>query len=196
MSSDHNPILLNLFLKYSVPKITGKLTTNWNLFTSSLNKIEIQNPYDISTPTQLDKYVRDLESQINHAKLSASKPIKANTTYVDARLKELAAEHLKLESESLTKKLTNVNFEDGTIWKFVRPFKKKYKKINPLPSPACIANTDDEKDDCLANSLELQFSLNNIPHPDIEETVIGSVTCFRLENNMGTVLIDSSSPLK
>ncbi|GBN40075.1 hypothetical protein AVEN_129574-1 [Araneus ventricosus] len=77
--------------------------------------------------------------------------------------------------------MTNVNIEDGTIWKFVRPFKKKFKKIPPLTSLAGIANTDTEKANCLANSLEAQFTVNNISHPDTEEMVKESVTRFRLE---------------
>ncbi|GBN73212.1 putative RNA-directed DNA polymerase from transposon X-element [Araneus ventricosus] len=211
MSSDHNPVLFNFFLTYSLPNNNGKFATNWNLFTTTLNKLDLQNPYCIGSPSQLDEYVRNIESQINHARVAASKPIKPNTIYVDARLKELSAERnyarktfqstrspvlkrylnkinkqinkldQKVEINSLATEMTNVNTEDGTIWKFVRPFKKKYKKIPPLISLAGIANTDTEKANCLANSLEAQFTVNYISHPDTEETVNDSATCFRLE---------------
>ncbi|GBO38131.1 RNA-directed DNA polymerase from mobile element jockey [Araneus ventricosus] len=226
MSSDHNPVLINFFLTYSLPNISGKFATNWNHFTTTLNKLDLQNPYCISSPSQLDEYVCNIESQINHARIAASKPIKPNTTYIDARLKELSAERnharktfqstrnpalkrylnkinkqinkldQKIEINSLATEMTNVNIEDGTIWKFVRPFKKKFKKIPPLTSLAGIANTDTEKANCLANSLEAQFTVNNISHPETEEMVKESVTRFRLEIDPDNQLSDPPSEIQ
>ncbi|GBO09278.1 hypothetical protein AVEN_256348-1 [Araneus ventricosus] len=85
----------------------------------------------------------------------------------------------KIETDTFTNELLNVNATDGTVWKFVTPFKKKTKKILSLNGPAGIANTDLEKANFLAESIETQFTLNNIINPDTEELIADSVMRFR-----------------
>ncbi|GBO22416.1 hypothetical protein AVEN_223368-1 [Araneus ventricosus] len=59
----------------------------------------------------------------------------------------------KIETDAFTNELLNVNATDGTVWKFVTPFKKKTKNIPSLNGPGGIANTDLEKANFLAESL-------------------------------------------
>ncbi|GBN20836.1 hypothetical protein AVEN_74933-1 [Araneus ventricosus] len=115
--------------------------------------------------------------------------------YIDPRLKELNRERKfarklfkpletmfsslnllklisKLSEKIETDELINLNADDGTIWKHVKPFKKKYKNIPNLIGPAGIANTDQDKANFLANSLETHFTLNSISDP---ETIMKSV---------------------
>ncbi|GBL92882.1 hypothetical protein AVEN_164225-1, partial [Araneus ventricosus] len=96
----------------------------------------------------------------------------------------------KVQNEGLVNELRNLNADDGTIWKYVKPSKKKFKNIPNLISPAGIGNTDQEKANFLADSLEKQFTLNNISDPDTEEIVSDSVTCFRINNNYPSELND------
>ncbi|GBO26467.1 RNA-directed DNA polymerase from mobile element jockey [Araneus ventricosus] len=99
----------------------------------------------------------------------------------------------KIETDAFTNELLNVNATDGTVWKFVTPFKKKTKSIPSLNGPGGIANTDLEKANFLAESLETQFTLNNITNPDTEELVAESVMRFRTEAN--SVCKDFDPPL-
>ncbi|GBN61244.1 hypothetical protein AVEN_35637-1 [Araneus ventricosus] len=89
----------------------------------------------------------------------------------------------KIETDAFTNELSNVNATNGTVWKFVTPFKKKTKNIPSLNGPAGIANTDLEKANVLAEILETQFTLNKITNPDTEELVADSVVRFRTEAN-------------
>ncbi|GBM74232.1 RNA-directed DNA polymerase from mobile element jockey [Araneus ventricosus] len=100
----------------------------------------------------------------------------------------------KVQNEGLVNELRNLNADDGTIWKYVKPFKKKFKNIPNLISPAGIGNTDQEKANFLADSLEKQFTLNNVSDPDTEEIVSDSVTCFRINNNYPSELNDPPFP--
>ncbi|GBM48307.1 RNA-directed DNA polymerase from mobile element jockey [Araneus ventricosus] len=99
----------------------------------------------------------------------------------------------KIETDAFTNELLNVNATDGTVWKFVTPFKKKTKSIPSLNGPGGIANIDLEKANFLAESLETQFTLNNITNPDTEELVADSVMRFRTEAN--SVCKDFDPPL-
>ncbi|GBN71387.1 hypothetical protein AVEN_149360-1 [Araneus ventricosus] len=165
------------------------------------------------------------EKQITAAKISTSKPFVPKDMYVDPRLKELNKERNyarkisqttrnpvfksklnkinklisklseKVQNEGLVNELQNLRADNGTIWKYVKPFKKKHRNIPNLISPAGIANTDQEKANFLADSLEKQFTLNNISDPDTEEIVSDSVTCFRINNNYPSELNASPFPL-
>ncbi|GBM66122.1 RNA-directed DNA polymerase from mobile element jockey, partial [Araneus ventricosus] len=92
--------------------------------------------------------------------------------------KEIKKLNTKIENENYINKLINVNTEDGTFWNFVRPFKKKFKSIPALKGPANIAQTDTEKANCLADSLEKQFQLNDVHHVETEHLVNSTVKEF------------------
>ncbi|GBO28534.1 putative RNA-directed DNA polymerase from transposon BS [Araneus ventricosus] len=96
--------------------------------------------------------------------------------------KQIAKLGEKIESERLNNKLVNINIYDGKLWNFVRPFKCKKQNIPTLNGTANIALTDIEKANCLANSLETQFTLNNISDTNTENTVKHSVERFRTLN--------------
>ncbi|GBO02424.1 hypothetical protein AVEN_86122-1 [Araneus ventricosus] len=223
LCSDHNPIMLNFFLQYSIPKYTGKLKTNWKKFKDTLKNSEFINPHFVNTAEHLDSIVCRLEDEIINAKISTANPIKENYIYHESKLRELNSERnlarkmfqtyrgpvlkrklnklnkqiknldQKIETDAFTNELLNVNATDGTVWKFVTPFKKKTKNIPSLNGLGGIANTDLEKANFLAESLETQFTLNNIANLDTEELVADSVMHFRTEAN--SVCKDFDSPL-
>ncbi|GBN33272.1 hypothetical protein AVEN_171108-1, partial [Araneus ventricosus] len=185
--------------EYSIPKYPGKLKTNWKKFEDTLKNSEFINPHFVNTVEQFDSIVCRLEDEIINAKISTSHPVKENYIYHDSKLRELNSERnlarkmfqtyrdsvlkrkhnklnkqinkldQKIENDTFTNELLNINATDGTVWKFVTPFKKKTKNIPSLNGPAGIANTDLEKANFLAESLETQFTLNNITNPDTEE---------------------------
>ncbi|GBN62653.1 RNA-directed DNA polymerase from mobile element jockey [Araneus ventricosus] len=69
---------------------------------------------------------------------------------------------------------------------------KKTKNISSLNGSAGIDNIDLEKANFLAESLETQFTLNNITNPDTEELVAYSVMRFRTE--VTSICKDFDSP--
>ncbi|GBO21206.1 RNA-directed DNA polymerase from mobile element jockey, partial [Araneus ventricosus] len=208
LSSDHNPILLNFYFKFTIPNITGNTKINWNKFRNHLANCNIPNPNEIKSPADIDSFVECYENAIIEAKIAASNPIQSNQTYIDPRLRKLNNErnfarkmsqkyripalksiankfnkeikklNTKIENENYINKLINVNTEDGTFWNFVRPFKKKFKSIPALKGPANIAQTDTEKANCLADSLEKQFQLNDVHHVETELLVNSKVKEF------------------
>ncbi|GBN79499.1 hypothetical protein AVEN_50305-1 [Araneus ventricosus] len=183
-------------------KLTGK-----NLKTLFKNS-EFINPHFVNTAKKLDSIVCNLEDEMNNLKISKSKPVKENYIYHGSKLRELNFERnhsrktfqnyrdtvlkrklnklnkqikQKIETDAFKNELLNVNATDGTVWKFVTPFKKKIKNIPSLNEPAGIANTDLEKANFLAENLETLFTLNSITNPDTEELVADSVKRFRTE---------------
>ncbi|GBN17067.1 hypothetical protein AVEN_153815-1 [Araneus ventricosus] len=107
--------------------------------------------------------------------------------------KQINKLHQKIETDAFTNELLNVNATDGTVWKFVTLFKRKTKNIPSLNGNAGIANTDLQKANFLAESLETQFTQNNITNPDTWELVAVSVMRFRTEAN--SVCKDFDPPL-
>ncbi|GBN77220.1 hypothetical protein AVEN_52205-1 [Araneus ventricosus] len=144
-----------------------------------------------------DSKLRELNSERNHAR-------KMFQTYRDPvlkrKLKKLNKQinklDQKIETDDFTNEILNVSATDDTVWKFVTPFKNETKNIPSLNGPACIANTDLEKANFLAESLETQFTLNNITNPDTEELVTDSVMRFRTEANSVCKDFDPLSHLK
>ncbi|GBM27702.1 RNA-directed DNA polymerase from mobile element jockey [Araneus ventricosus] len=215
--------MLNFFLQYSIPKYPGKLKTNWKKFKDTLKNSEFINPHFVNTAEHLDSIVCRLEDEIINEKISTSNPVKENYIYHDSKLRGLNYErnlamkifqtyrdpvlkrklnklnkqikklNQKIETDAFTNELLNVNATDGTVWKFGTPFKKKTKNIPSLNGPGGIANTDLEKANFLAESLEKKFTLNNITTPDTEELVADSVMRFRTEAN--SVCKDFDPPL-
>ncbi|GBO39452.1 RNA-directed DNA polymerase from mobile element jockey [Araneus ventricosus] len=203
LSSDHNPVLLNFYFKYSIPSTNGKMKTNWNKFRHQINNAEDIYNISINSPAELDSLVDKFESQILDAKIAASSPITNLQTYIDPRIRELNNERNfvrkmfqrltdpalktklnqlnkkitklndKIETESQINTLINVTTVDGSFWNLTSRFNKKRHNIPTLNGPASIAVTNKEKANCLADSLEKQFQLNDI-HCEETETVVGN----------------------
>ncbi|GBL92493.1 hypothetical protein AVEN_246059-1, partial [Araneus ventricosus] len=183
LSSDHNPILLNFYFKYTIPSINGKTKTNWNKFRNNINLAENLNNPIINSPSDLENLVEKFETIIINAKIAASNPIHNSQTYIDPRIRELNNERNfvrktfqrnrdpvlkailnklnkkinklndKIETDNYIKTLTDINTDDGTFWKFTQPFKRKKHTIPTLNGPTSIAQTNIEKANCLAESL-------------------------------------------
>ncbi|GBN26719.1 hypothetical protein AVEN_56154-1 [Araneus ventricosus] len=192
LSSDHNPVLLCFYFKYSLPDCQGKTTTNWKKIKNTLTNSFNVNILNINTPDKIDDLATEIENQINHAKIMSSSPSKPNQILFNAELvkfnkerniarkmvqnsrnpalkrkmnnlnKQIIKLSEKIESERLNNKLININIYDGKLWNFVRPFKCKKQNIPTLNGTVNTAFTDIEKANCRANSLETQFTLNNI----------------------------------
>ncbi|GBM88804.1 RNA-directed DNA polymerase from mobile element jockey [Araneus ventricosus] len=208
LSSDHNPVIANFYFKFTLPRLIGKTKTNWNLFKNKLESINLINSMDINTPEMLENIVERFEEDILAAKIAASNPIPQNQNYIDPRIRNIRKERNlarktfqttrdpalkritnklnkeiiklsdKLEDENYTNKLVNANTQDGSFWNLTGSFKKKKQDIPTLNGPASIANTDTEKANCLAESLEKQLHLNDISHTETETIVQNSVEGF------------------
>ncbi|GBM42922.1 hypothetical protein AVEN_203901-1, partial [Araneus ventricosus] len=208
LSSDHNPVLLNFYFKYSIPSINGKTKTNWNKFRNQINSADNLNNFNINSTTDLDLFVEKYETQILDARIAASNPIPNSQNYIDPRIRELNNERKfvrkmfqrlrnpalktklnqlnkrinklndKIENEKYLDTLTNVNTYDGTFWNFTSSFKRKKSNIPTLKGPASIAQINLEKANCIADSLENQFQLNELHDNDTETIVGNSVRCF------------------
>ncbi|GBN93689.1 putative RNA-directed DNA polymerase from transposon X-element [Araneus ventricosus] len=212
LSSDHNPAILNFYFKYTFPNLQSNVKTNWKKFTDNLINSDNFNAIEMNTPEQLDEAIFQFEKHIMDAKIAASKSVPADQTYIDPTIRQLNNErnharkmyqrtrnpdfnrlagklnkkiirlNEKIENNSFTNKLVNVATEEGTLWEFVRPFKKKFKNISALNGPSSIALTDKDKANCLASSLEKQFQLNDTHDADTELLVKISVEGFRPPN--------------
>ncbi|GBM80715.1 RNA-directed DNA polymerase from mobile element jockey [Araneus ventricosus] len=208
LSSDNNPVLLNFYFKFSIPNITGNTKINWNKFRNHLTNCNIPNPNEIKSPAVIDSFVESYENAIMEAKIAASNPITNNQSYIDPRIRKLNNERNfarrmaqkyrtpvlrsianklnkqinklndKIENENYVNTLINVNTDDGSFWNFVRPFNRKINKIPTLNGPATIAQPDTEKANCLADSLEKQFQLNDVHHAETENLVNKTVKEF------------------
>ncbi|GBO27379.1 RNA-directed DNA polymerase from mobile element jockey, partial [Araneus ventricosus] len=181
---------------------------NWNEFRNHLANCNIPNPNGIKSPADIDFFVENYENAIIEAKIAASNPITSNQIYIDPRIRKLNSERSfarrmsqkyripalksianklnkqtnklndKIENENYVNTLINVNTDDGSFWNFVRPFKRKFKNIPTLKGPANIVQTDTEKANCLADSLEKQFQLNDVHRVDTEHLVNDTVRDF------------------
>ncbi|GBN08905.1 RNA-directed DNA polymerase from mobile element jockey, partial [Araneus ventricosus] len=208
LSSDHNPVLLNFYFKYSIPSINGKTKTNWNKFRNQINSADNLNNFNTNSTTDLDLLVEKFETQILDARIAASNPIPNSQNYIDPRIRELNNERNfvrkmfqrlrnpalktklnqlnkrinklndKIENEKHLDTLININTYDGTFWNFTSSFKRKKSNIPTLKGPASIAQTNLEKANCIADSLENQFQLNELHDKDTETIVGNSVRCF------------------
>ncbi|GBL70831.1 RNA-directed DNA polymerase from mobile element jockey [Araneus ventricosus] len=188
--------------------INGKTKTNWNKFRNHINLAENLNNLVINSPNDLNLLVEKFETQIIDAKIAASNPVPNSQAYIDPMIRELNNERNfvrkmfqrprnpalktklnqlnkrinklndKIEDDNYLDTLINVNTEDGTFWNFSRSFKRKKNNIPTLKGPASIAQTNSEKANCLADSLENQFKLNDIQHTETEAIVGNSVNCF------------------
>ncbi|GBM92212.1 RNA-directed DNA polymerase from mobile element jockey [Araneus ventricosus] len=208
LSSDHNPVMANFYFKFNLPLLNGKTKNNWSLFKNKLESINLINPNVVTTPDLLENIVDRFEEEILSAKIAASNPIQHNQNYIDRRIRNIRKERNlarktfqitrdpalkrktnrlnkeiiklsdKIENDNYTNKLIIANTQDGSFWNITGPFKRKKQDIPSLNGPASIANTDTEKANCLAESLEKQFHLNDISHTDTETIVQNSVGRF------------------
>ncbi|GBO23224.1 hypothetical protein AVEN_248957-1 [Araneus ventricosus] len=116
LSSDHNPILLIFYFKFSIPSINGKTKTNWNKFRNHINLAENLNNLVINSPNDLNLLVEKFETQIIDAKIAASNPVPNSQTYIDPRIRELNNERnfvrkmfQRLRNPALKTKLNQLN---------------------------------------------------------------------------------------
>ncbi|GFU13347.1 hypothetical protein TNCV_3843401 [Trichonephila clavipes] len=68
----------------------------------------------------------------------------------------------KFEQKQWDESLACLDAEDGTLWNAARDFRKKAPQILALKGPAKITNSDTDKSEIIADSLQNQFKLNDI----------------------------------
>ncbi|GBO20729.1 RNA-directed DNA polymerase from mobile element jockey [Araneus ventricosus] len=209
MSSDHNPVMVCFFLKYQLPDTKGNSKINWNRYRDNIRKYCDINICNLNSADKIDNLADNIENIIINAKNASLIPIKNKPQVIDAEIRKLNNERNyarrnfqrtrnpahrsvmnrlnkqirklseKLEQDRLQNRLLNVNTYDGKIWNVVKPYKKKAQTIPSLHDQSNIALTDTDKANFLANSLETQFSLNNLSDRDTENIVNHSVGRFR-----------------
>ncbi|GBN05232.1 hypothetical protein AVEN_52846-1 [Araneus ventricosus] len=82
--------------------------------------------------TYIDPTIRQLNNERNHARKMYQRTRNPEFNRLAGKLnKKIIKLNEKIENNSLTNKLINVTTEDGTLWDFVRPFKKKFKTFRP-----------------------------------------------------------------
>ncbi|GBM13938.1 putative RNA-directed DNA polymerase from transposon BS [Araneus ventricosus] len=176
-------------------------TELWELIINSYARTMLYNKSKIISKKQIkenyiyhDSKLRVLNFERNHARkifqTYRNPVLKRKLNKLNKQINKLDQ---KIETDAFTNELLSINATDGTVLKFVTPFKKKTKSIPSLNGPAGFANTDLEKANFLAVNLETQFTLNNITNPDIEELVADSVMRFHTEAN--SVCKDFDPPL-
>ncbi|GBM84861.1 hypothetical protein AVEN_20889-1 [Araneus ventricosus] len=147
--------------------------------------------------TYIDPTIRQLNNERNNARKMYQKTRNPDFNRLAGKLKKKTTKlNEKIENNSFTNKLVNVTTEDGTLWDFVRPFKKKFKNISALNGPTSIALTDKDKANCLASSLEKQFQLNDTHDTATELLVKNSVEGFRPPNKFNFNDITPPLPMK
>ncbi|GBN53794.1 RNA-directed DNA polymerase from mobile element jockey [Araneus ventricosus] len=221
MSSDHNPVILTFYLRYTLPDCSGNTQILWKKLVNSLAHDFNCSILNINTPDALDKLTENFENfilnsvQKNTTKQKINKPNSnekigqlsnqrnlARKMYQTTRNpvyktnmnrlnKQIKKLNYSIEQNSLNNKLINISTFDNSLWKFVKPFQKKHKNIPALCGLHNIALTDNDKANCLA--LETQFTLNELHHQETEMLVKNSVEGLR--NTIPTRCTNKDLPL-
>ncbi|GFT63776.1 RNA-directed DNA polymerase from mobile element jockey [Trichonephila clavipes] len=98
------------------------------------------------------------------------------------RLQEkLKKELKKISQENWNNKLESLNTRDNSLWQCQRFFRKKRSNIPSLTSSSGVANSDDQKANILASTLQNNFSENKRPgdgrHP-IDQEITNTLNNF------------------
>ncbi|GFT92359.1 probable RNA-directed DNA polymerase from transposon X-element [Trichonephila clavipes] len=140
LSSDHNPILISFDsnTRFDFPK--RNISTDWELFRKLLSLAHYSfKPITARTGEDVETQVADLTNTILNTYALSSKP---NKTWEDD--------------------LRSLDPDDGSLWNMSKELRNKKTLVYALNGRAGIANTDSEKAEVLACSLESQFQENNI----------------------------------
>ncbi|GFT88181.1 RNA-directed DNA polymerase from mobile element jockey [Trichonephila clavipes] len=127
-------------------------------------------------------YIHNLTRDKNRAKKKYNNtlnPIDKQNYY---RLQEkLKKELKKISQENWNNKLESLNTRDNSLWQCQRFFRKKRSNIPSLTSSSGVANSDDQKANILASTLQNNFSENKRPgdgrHP-IDQEITNTLNNF------------------
>ncbi|GFU02569.1 RNA-directed DNA polymerase from mobile element jockey [Trichonephila clavipes] len=127
-------------------------------------------------------YIHNLIRDKNRAKKKYNNtlnPIDKQNYY---RLQEkLKKELKKISQENWNNKLESLNTSDNSLWQCQRFFRKKRSNIPSLTRSSGVANSDDQKANTLASTLQNNFSENKRPgdgsHP-IDQEITNTLNNF------------------
>ncbi|GFU07761.1 probable RNA-directed DNA polymerase from transposon X-element [Trichonephila clavipes] len=164
-----NPTVLEDKIEFSPPQFAPPT----NL---PLNQSQTRN-----TPTLQTTFIISFETKTEPKKKynNTLNPIDKQNYY---RLQEkLKKELKKISQENWNNKLESLNTRDNSLWQCQRFFRKKRSNIPSLTSSSGVANSDDQKANILASTLQNNFSENKRPgdgrHP-IDQEITNTLNNF------------------
>ncbi|GFX96165.1 RNA-directed DNA polymerase from mobile element jockey [Trichonephila clavipes] len=141
-----------------------------------LNQSQTRN-----TPTLQTTFIISFETKTETKKKynNTLNPIDKQNYY---RLQEKLKKNLKkISQENWNNKLESLNTRDNSLWQCQRFFRKKRSNIPSLTSSSGVANSDDQKANILASTLQNNFSENKRPgdgrHP-IDQEITNTLNNF------------------
>ncbi|GFX24347.1 probable RNA-directed DNA polymerase from transposon X-element [Trichonephila clavipes] len=163
LSSDHNPVLIDLALNNSLPKNLRTLkSTNWIKFQEIVFNSSPGNP--VIDANNIDNAIL-ITGMITSA-ISA-------TTVTKRQIKTQISEHRNKSWHNL---LSNLHPEDNSLYNLQRKLVKKPTIIPPLAGRNGILYPDDEKAEEFKNNLEATFQENSEPYNDTIIELVESET--------------------
>ncbi|GFX29395.1 probable RNA-directed DNA polymerase from transposon BS [Trichonephila clavipes] len=192
LSSDHNPIMINLDTNTRFAFPQRNVTTDWESFRALLSSaLHTFQPITARSGEDVEKQSADLTAKILNAHARSSKPVKQHKQYyVSDEIKSLMREnraekygniqeisdkrilntlqnkiHRKVhafQSKLWADDLRSLDPDDGSLWEMSEGLRKKEISRLRLNGRAGIAHTDSDKAEVLACSLESQFQDNDI----------------------------------
>ncbi|GFV40034.1 probable RNA-directed DNA polymerase from transposon X-element [Trichonephila clavipes] len=138
----------------------------------------IANKKHAYTPNYIHNLIRD-KNRAKKKYNNTLNPIDKQNYY---RLQEkLKKELKKISQENWNNKLESLNTRDNSLWQCQRFFRKKRSNIPSLTSSSGVANSDDQKANILASTLQNNFSENKRPgdgrHP-IDQEITNTLNNF------------------
>ncbi|GFU76628.1 probable RNA-directed DNA polymerase from transposon BS [Trichonephila clavipes] len=138
----------------------------------------IPNKKHAYTPNYIHNLIRD-KNRAKKKYNNTLNPIDKQNYY---RLQEkLKKELKKISQENWNNKLESLNTRDNSLWQCQRFFRKKRSNIPSLTSSSGVANSDDQKANILASTLQNNFSENKRPgdgrHP-IDQEITNTLNNF------------------
>ncbi|GBN98671.1 putative RNA-directed DNA polymerase from transposon X-element [Araneus ventricosus] len=208
LSSDHNPVIINFYFNYRTPKPDKIIKTNWKKYSTELCNLSTHPIHTINNIDELDKSVESLTEEILNAHKNNSKEIDPKIAKTNSKLREIhtlrnkakrdwqttrnpafnrlynyynnQAKRLKKEiyHAEWRDKLIALQPSDNTLWDTARKMRKKHTKISALNGPTRIAFTNTDKAEVIADSLQNQFTLNNLSDTETENLVTHKINDF------------------
>ncbi|GFT59601.1 RNA-directed DNA polymerase from mobile element jockey [Trichonephila clavipes] len=138
----------------------------------------IANKKHAYTPNYIHNLIRD-KNRAKKKYNNTLNPIDKQNYY---RLQEkLKKELKKISQENWNNKLESLNTRDNSLWQCQRFFRKKRSNIPSLTSSSGVANSDEQKANILASTLQNNFSENKRPgdgrHP-IDQEITNTLNNF------------------
>ncbi|GBN19982.1 RNA-directed DNA polymerase from mobile element jockey, partial [Araneus ventricosus] len=207
LSSDHNPVIANFYFNYKAPKQNNTFKTNWKNFKSDMIN-STYNFNQITNSNELDSEISNFTENINKIFNSNSKIVDPTTQYINNKIKTIHHERnvarrnwqstrnpafktlfnrlhrqatkleQKIKQDDWRDKLIALQPNDNSLWNTAKQMRKQHTKISALKGQSSIALSNSEKAETLADSLENQFTLNNLKDPDTENIVHNTILKF------------------